>query len=75
MSISEFDYTCGAPLADPTKEVAIRRKITCAHPVEVFYYGGTLQTDASSTCCRCGGWEGEDDTELKKNIKTLLPLQ
>jgi hypothetical protein len=80
LSISEYDFTCGAPLADPNidllRKVEIRRNITCAHPVELPFYsaGGNLQVQTATICCYCASDDGIVDQSLKSKYKTVLPI-
>lgn len=80
LSVSEYDFTCGAPLADPSievlKKVEIRRNISCSHPIEVSFYsaGGNLQVQTSTNCCFCACDEGVIDQSLKTKYRTVLPI-
>lgn len=75
-SMSEYDYTCGAPVLPPSNtlhnKVMVRAFLTCSMPVEIPYYGSELgRTD---TCAHCAAEEAETDQELKKKHKTVLPI-
>jgi hypothetical protein len=72
INMLEFDYTCGAAIADPKKSllkhVSIRSNLTCAVAVEVTYYGnGSGQPDICTYCAQV-------NPELKKSYKTVLPI-
>ncbi|CAG2185017.1 unnamed protein product [Mytilus edulis] len=63
LNISEYDYSCGAELADPNqsvlKNVFFRPGLTCAVAVELSYYGSGLgQPDI---CCFCATGGFDDD--------------
>ncbi|XP_041378644.1 uncharacterized protein LOC121390784 [Gigantopelta aegis] len=76
LSISEFDYTCGAPILPPThslvKKVMCRTAMNCSTHVELAFYGrpDMWKTDI---CCHCGAEGAEVNLDLKKNYKTVLP--
>ena len=74
--MSEYDFTCGSPIADPTctmlKNIFVRDKLTCASPVETPYYSSSFaQLDL---CSYCGNDGGLVDAELRKMYKTVLPI-
>ncbi|CAG2208657.1 unnamed protein product [Mytilus edulis] len=76
LNISEYDYSCGAELADPNqsvlKNVFFRPGLTCAVAVELSYYGSGLgQPDI---CCFCASEGAEVSAELRKKYKTVLPI-
>lgn len=59
--MTEFDYTCGAAIADSKqlllKHVSVRSNLTCAVAVEVTYYGSGLgQPDICAYCA----WSGAE---------------
>ena len=64
VSLSEYDYTCGA--------VMVRASLTCAMPVEIPNYGSEL--GRRDICALCAAEEAETDQELKKKYKTVLPI-
>lgn len=71
--MSEYDYTCGAPVLPPSNafssNVVVRASLTCTMPVEIPYYGSELgRRDI------CAAEEAETDQELKKKYKTVLPI-
>jgi hypothetical protein len=76
LAISEYDYTCGAPLLPPTcsfaKSILCRLSIGCATPVEVPFYSSSV--GRVDLCAYCAMEEAVVDTELKKKFKTVLPL-
>ncbi|XP_014676567.1 PREDICTED: uncharacterized protein LOC106816458 [Priapulus caudatus] len=74
--MSEYDYTCGAPLLPPTcsisKTVMCRTGISCGCPVENPYY--TSAIGRLDICAFCAAEEAEVNAEMKKKFKTVLPL-
>ena len=56
VSVSEYDYTCGAPVLPPgnilSSKVMVRASLTCAMPVEIPYYGSELGTSVPSVQLR-----------------------
>ena len=77
-AVTEFDYTCGAPLSDPDdtksvlKYVAVRKNLSCSHPIELAYYSSSI--GKADICCYCGEENAYRDLELKKKYKTVLPI-
>ena len=75
-SMSEYDYTCGAPVLPPSNtlhsKVMVRAFLTCSMPVEIPYYGSEL--GKKDICAHCVAEEAEIDQELKKKYKTVLPI-
>lgn len=59
IAISEYDYTCGGPIAHPSvallKSVFAREKLTCGYPVETQWW--------------CQHWY-----RIEKKYKTVLPI-
>lgn len=59
--LSEFDYTCGAPITPPHHllhgVVMTRSQMSCASAVEVTYYSGDI--GRKDTCCHCGAEGGK----------------
>ncbi len=54
--ISEYIFTCGAPIVDPRYKSlrgVVTRKLNCGNPVEVCYYASKFG-DGSDICCYCG---------------------
>ena len=76
LAMSEFDYTCGAPLLpqDHTmaRKLVVRPTLKCSVPVEIPYYGAAL--GAVDICSFCGGEGADPKTDLKKQFKTVLPI-
>ena len=76
LALSEFDYSCGAPLLPITcplaRSVMCRAALGCATPVEVPYY--TSAIGRIDVCAFCGAEEAVVDGDLKKKFKTVLPL-
>lgn len=76
MAMSEFDFTCGAPLLPPdhtmSRKLVLRSFITCALPVEIPYYGA--QFGPIDICAFCGGDGADPKTEMKNKFKTVLPI-
>ena len=76
ITVSEFDYSCGAPLLPPSnnsyKKVMCRSTLNCGMPIELQYYGSSLgRQDICSYCCT---EETEVLPELKQKYKTVLPI-
>lgn len=74
--MSEFDYTCGGPIADPSvgllKTVFVRQKLTCAYPIETPFYGSPFAK--LDICTFCTNDNGNIDVNLKRRYKTVLPV-
>lgn len=72
LATSEYAYTCGCPLIpskfNPCKTVMCRA-IICSFPVD--YSRGLGR---NGICSLCSNDNAEDDSELKKKYKTVLPL-
>lgn len=71
IAMSEFDYTCGGPIADPSvallKTVFVRQNQTCSFPVETPFYGS--QFAKLDICTFCASNDGNIDMNLKKKIQ------
>jgi len=76
LAMSEFDFSCGAPLLPPNHSMknllVVRPAISCASPVEIPYYGAQL--GPVDICAFCGGEKADPKTDLKKKFKTVLPI-
>jgi hypothetical protein len=76
--LSEFDYTCGAPLTPPRHSlhgrVMCRDNLTCIMPIEIPYYGSQVDVGRKDLCCHCGVEDGLLDNDLKTSYKTVLPM-
>ena len=76
IAVSEFDYTCGAPLLPPSntsyEKVMCRSTLNCGTPVELQYYGSSL--GRQDICCHCCAEEVEVLPELKDKYQTVLPI-
>ena len=77
MGISDFDFTCGAPilpLAHPLVSTAhVRMDLTCATPIEYSYYS-SKKIGRVDLCCHCAKPDIPVDQELNKNFKVVLPI-
>lgn len=75
IAISEYDYTCGGPIAHPSvallKSVFAREKLTCGYPVETPYYSSIFAN--VDVCAFCASDGGNIDTEMKKNTRLCFP--
>lgn len=74
--ISEFEYSCGAPITPPRHslhgKVVTRSNLSCATMIEIPFYGSSL--GRKDTCSHCGSEGGTVCPELKARFKTVLPL-
>ena len=74
--MSEFDFTCSAPILPPDHvlaSVAITRDIlTCASPLEIPFY--TARIGRNDLCGICGVEESFINEALKRKYKTVLPI-
>lgn len=76
LAITEFDYTCGAPLLPDDHQMnsflTTRMNISCESPLELPYYSAAL--GPVDVCAYCGCSGADPKPELKKKFKTVLPL-
>ena len=76
LALSEFEYTCGAPVLPPNsslaKTVMCKDNLGCATHVEIPYYGSSI--GRLDICAHCGVPEALVNTDLKKRFKTVLPI-
>ena len=75
-SVSEYDYTCGAPVLPSShrmfEKVSIRPELQCALPVEFAYYSS--QIGRVDICSYCAIEECVIDGRLKLKYRTVLPI-
>ncbi|XP_052806896.1 uncharacterized protein LOC128236088 isoform X2 [Mya arenaria] len=74
--ISEFTFTCGAPIAHPSYlslRGVLSRKLTCGNPIAVCSYANKLNNKVD-VCCHCGDTGGVIDTTLIAKFKSVLPI-
>lgn len=76
-AVTEFDYTCGAPILPPGHPVLqfgvyTKANLRCADEVEIPYYSSRF--GRLDICCQCGGEEAIVDQVAKQEYKTVLPL-
>ena len=76
VSMSECDYTCGAPLLppnDPYVSVAVtKQNLVCAQPIEISFYSASI--GRRDLCAHCGIEEAHTNEELKTKYRTVLPI-
>ena len=76
LSLSEFEYSCGAPATIPTHslhgKVFTRLNINCESIIELPYYSASI--GRSDLCCFCASEGASIDQELKTKFKTVLPV-
>ena len=79
MAMSEYDFSCGAPLLPPAHDLSnilvVRPGIgiICSTPVEIPYYGAQL--GPINICAHCGGEGADPKTDLKKYLNCLAIMQ
>jgi hypothetical protein len=77
--LSEYDYTCGAPVTIPGHvlhgKIFTRLDMTCESYIELAYYSSTNTFGKNpSLCCYCAVAETVRDDALLKLYKTVLPV-
>lgn len=76
LTLSEYDYTCGAPVLPPNHSLAkfiqIRTEMSCISPIEVSYYSSGI--GRGDLCAHCATEDSQCNMDLKKKYKTVLPL-
>lgn len=75
-NLSEYDYTCGAPVLPPNHNLAIfiqiRTEMSCISPIEVPHYSSGI--GRGDLCAHCATEDSQCNMDLKKKYKTVLPL-
>ena len=76
--IRKYDHVCGCLI---TPDVSILSgsvftwlEMHCKTPIEWVYYGATKITAQKDLCCHCNKQGAQQDNELKKLFKTVLPI-
>ena len=76
LAMSEYDYTCGAPILPPDNQLVklciTKPNLTCAMTVQIPYYSSGI--GRLDICCHCGIEEAHINEALKKSYKTVLPI-
>ena len=76
--LSEYVYTCEAPLTPPDSilfsRVMTKMNLQCGVGVEMAYYSTGSNIGRKDICCHCGIEEGKVLIELKSQYKTVLPI-
>lgn len=52
--------------------VFVRLQLACESPIQFSYY--TSKVGRTDVCCHCGGVNAEQDKELLKQYRTVLPI-
>ena len=71
--IRKYDYVCGC-LITPDISVFTRLEMHCKTLIEWAYYGAMKITAQKDLCCHCSKQGAQQDKELKKLFKTVLPI-
>ena len=76
--IRKYDYVCGCLITPDVSmlsgSVFTRLEMHCKTPIEWAYCGATKITAQKDLCCRCSKQGAQQDQELKKLFKTVLPI-
>jgi hypothetical protein len=76
--LSEFNYSCGAPLTPPGYSLhgktTVKLGINCSSPLEVAYYSSSQVLGPTDICYYCGKDGASFDIALKERFKSVLPV-
>ena len=76
--IRKYDYVCGCLITPDgsmlSGSVFTRLEMHCKTPVEWVYYGAAKITAQKDLCRHCSKQGAQQDKELKKLFKTVLPI-
>ena len=76
--LSEYVYTCGAPLTPPDSilfsTVMTKINLQCGAGIEMAYYSTGSNIGRKDICCHCGIEESKILIQLKAQYKTVLPI-
>ena len=74
--IKNYDYVCGCMIAPETSflkgSIFSRLELHCNSPIESMYYGAPKLNKRKDLCCHCGKTGVSQDTELKRQYKTVI---